>query len=67
MTDEYDGSRRFKEFISELKKLCDNHKVGIVVNGYDCLIIEDREDLSEPQIWCCGIDDRTTDDRVEED
>lgn len=52
-------TKKFDEFVAELKALCKKHNVVLSVSAYDALQVWDLHDDDEDVISSCGIDDMT--------
>ena len=52
-------SKKFDDFMEELKTLCIKHKVIIASSGYDPILIWDMGALDEPVISASSVQDMT--------
>ena len=56
-------TKKFDEFIAELKALCKKHDVVLSTYGYDSIQVWDSDDVYDSgQVVRCGIEDLTKKD-----
>ena len=56
-------TKKFNEFVAELKALCKKHNVVLSTYGYDSIQVWDADDVYDSgQVVRCGIEDLTKKD-----